>query len=120
MNFAFIVKLFKTNYINEKHNKREKVFMRTDNLKSSKICSACYSERATAIEESCDTNRFFTFVQNDEWKKNSLLSGGRAARKFSRPPLRAQGHILRDSSLTFRVTEASHKINLLFFLRVAL
>ena len=39
--------------------------MRTDNLKSSKICSACYSEKATAIEESCKSNRFFACAQND-------------------------------------------------------
>ena len=38
MNFAFIVKLFKTNYINEKHNKREKFFMKTDKLKSTQMC----------------------------------------------------------------------------------
>ena len=85
MNFAFIVKLFKTNYINEKHNKREKFFMRTDNLKSSKICSACYSERATAIEESCKSNRFFAGAQNDDCENAGKR--GRAARKFSRPLL---------------------------------
>ena len=85
MNFAFIVKLFKTNYINEKHNKREKFFMRTEKLKSTKMCRACHSQRVAAIEESCKSNRFFADAQNDDCENAGKR--GRAARNFSRPLL---------------------------------
>ena len=40
-------------------------FMKTEKLKSSKMCGICHSQRATAIEESCKSNRFFADAQND-------------------------------------------------------
>ena len=55
------------------------------NNAGSKMCGICHSERAAAIEESCDTNRFFPNAQNDDCENAGKR--GRAARKFSRPLL---------------------------------
>ena len=55
------------------------------NNAGSKMCGICHSERAAAIEESCDTNRFFPNAQNDDCENAGKR--GRAARKFPRPLL---------------------------------
>ena len=56
------------------------------------MCSICHSERAIAIEESCDTNRFFASAQND---------GGNTKRFFALLRMTVK---LKDSSHSFRIT----------------
>ena len=53
-----------------------------------------------------NSKRFFTLLRMRSGKKQLIKWGTRGA-KISRPPLRAQGHILKDSSLTLRMTGKS-------------
>ena len=57
--------------------------MRTEKLKSTKMCRACHSQRATAIEESCDIKRFFTSFRMTP-KANTGEMCGAGARRFAR------------------------------------
>ncbi len=56
-----------------------------------------------------NSKRFFAFLRMRSGKKQLIKWGTRGA-KISRPPLRAQCHILRDSSLTLRMTVCVDRI----------